>query len=118
MPATISRTGFDQQSFDAFLAARREPKWLTEQRREAWRTFCAMDWFSRSAEEWIRTDIRLFKLNQYSLPIDGSAGADLTQPLLTAEVELAGRTTALDSRPLATHLKAQWVEKGVIFGSL
>ena len=118
MPATISRTGFDQQSFDAFLAARREPKWLTEQRREAWRTFCAMDWPSRSAEEWIRTDIRLFKLNQYALPIDGSAGADLTQPLLTAEVELAGRTTALDSRPLATHLKAQWAEKGVIFGSL
>lgn len=112
------RRTFDSQSFDAFLAARREPKWLTEQRREAWAVFNAMDWPSRSAEEWIRTDIRLFKLNQFALPIEASSAADATQPLLTAEVELAGRTTALNSRPGATQLKPKWAEQGVVFGSL
>ena len=39
MPATLTQPGFDQSSFDAFLHARNEPTWLTDQRREAWQSF-------------------------------------------------------------------------------
>ncbi len=122
MPATLTKPGFDQQSFDAFLQSRQEPDWLVEQRRDAWRTFCEKDWPQRSDEEWIRTDIRLFKLNQFSLPVaDGTAGTTLSQDgpaLLTEGVDLAGNTTAINSQPVSSKLKPKWLDQGVIFGSL
>jgi Fe-S cluster assembly protein SufD len=126
MPATLSQSGFDQQSFDAFLHARNEPTWLVEQRREAWQSFLAKDWPQRNDEEWIRTDIRLFKLNQFSLPgTDGptqarsaSEGPGREHALLTEGVALAGSSTALDSRSTRYELKPKWAEKGVLFGSL
>jgi Fe-S cluster assembly protein SufD len=126
MPATLSQSAFDQQSFEEFLHARNEPAWSIQQRREAWQLFCERDWPQRSDEEWIRTDIRLFKLNQYSLPTSnsaGSAGASPSQGLaapavLTEGVSLAGDTTAINSRPAASRLNSKWAEKGVLFGSL
>lgn len=119
---TLTKQGFDQQSFDAFQSARREPEWLVRQRREAWQTFLEKDWPSRSDEEWIRTDIRLFKLGQFELPSPnrdprgGPAGA--SPSLLTEGVQLAGSTTAVDSRPAASQFKEKWAAKGVLFGSL
>src|SRR5437764_7039722 len=124
MPATLTKPGFDQQSFEAFLHARQEPDWLVEQRREAWQTFCEKDWPQRSDEEWIRTDIRLFKLNQFALPLPPGEGAERSeagegvQSLLTEGVELAGDTTAADSQPMISRLNSKWADKGVIFGSL
>jgi Fe-S cluster assembly protein SufD len=121
MTATLTKPGFDQQSFEAFLHARNEPAWLIEQRREAWQTFCEKDWPQRNEEEWIRTDIRLFKLNQFSLPSADTLtrrASEEVQPLLTAGIELAGSTAALNSQPTQSQLKAKWAEKGVVFGSL
>jgi len=126
MPATLTKSGFDQQSFEAFLQSRHEPDWLVEQRRDAWQTFCEKDWPQRSDEEWIRTDIRLFKLNQFALPVQsrdqwsrsGLAGGLPFQAVLTEGVDLAGDTTAIDSQPAVSKLKPKWSEKGVIFGSL
>jgi Fe-S cluster assembly protein SufD len=121
MAATLTKPGFDQQSFEAFLQLRHEPAWLTEQRREAWDTFLAKDWPQRNDEEWIRTDIRLFKLNQFALPIadtQARSASDGIAALLTAGLDLAGDTTAIDSRPAVSRLKPKWKEKGVLFGSL
>src|SRR2546423_10899763 len=104
MPATLTKPGFDQQSFEAFLHARQEPAWLVEQRREAWQIFCEKDWPQRNDEEWIRTDIRLFKLNQFALPDVslplplGEGRAEGVRPLLTAGVSLAGDTAAVNSQ--------------------
>src|SRR6188768_3099946 len=102
MPATLTQPGFDQVSFEAFLHARQEPGWLTDQRREAWQSYTNKDWPNRSDEEWIRTDIRLFKLNQFALPTDGTptrSASEGLHALLTENVSLAGSTTALDSLP-------------------
>lgn len=121
MPATLTPSAFDQQSFEEFLHARKEPAWSIQQRREAWQSFCEKEWPQRSEEEWIRTDIRLFKLNQYSLPTlagAGSAAASPSQAVLTDGVSLAGDTTALNSRPTGSRIAAKWAEKGVLFGSL
>ena len=73
MSTAVAPSGFSQQSFESFLNVRQEPQWLTDQRKEHWRAFSEMDWPARNAEEWIRTDIRLFKLNQFSPPLDGAA---------------------------------------------
>src|SRR4051794_19061544 len=130
MPATLTKPVFDQQSFEAFLHARNEPAWLIEQRREAWQSFCEKDWPQRNDEEWIRTDIRLFKLNQFALPIGNLPDDDAYQkqrenilPVLTENVKLAGHSISLDSRspdPFdpAFQLDDKYLEKGVLFGSL
>src|SRR5262245_41329902 len=103
MISAPTQAGFNQQSFEAFLSARNEPEWLVEQRREAWQTFCEKDWPARNDEEWMRTDIRLFKLNQFGLPLPlgEGRGEGVADSLLTGGVALAGRTAAMDSRP--TH---------------
>jgi Fe-S cluster assembly protein SufD len=121
MTATLTQVGFDQQSFEAFLHSRNEPAWLIDQRREAWRIYNAKTWPQRNEEEWTRTDIRLFKLNQFALPAQLPAGegrAEGVQPLLTQGVELAGSTASLNSQPTRSQLKAKWADKGVLFGSL
>jgi Fe-S cluster assembly protein SufD len=111
-------TGFTNAAFEAFLASRREPDWLVEQRRAHWAAFQEMAWPNRSEEEWIRTDIRLFQLDKFSLPIDAQPGEEATSPLLMEGVDLGGRTTALNSRAHASQLDPKWAAKGVIFGSL
>src|ERR1051326_8907352 len=121
MPTMLAKPGLDQPSFEAFLHARNEPAWLVEQRRDAWQTFCEKDWPQRSDEEWIRTDIRLFKLNQFALPTDDIPARSASEgiaSLLTAGVTLAGDTAAIDSRPSPSRLSSKWAEKGVLFGSL
>ena len=121
MVATIQTkplTGFNEQTFEAFLASRREPAWLIEQRRQHWDAFAAMSWPNRSAEEWIRTDTRLLNLDKYALPIDLATGVEASSPLLVEGVDLAGRTTALNSRSVASTLDPKWASRGVIFGSL
>jgi Fe-S cluster assembly protein SufD len=121
MPTTLAKPGFDQQSFEAFLHARREPDWLIELRRDAWQSFCEKDLPQRNDEEWIRTDIRLFKLNQFALPSDAIPARSASEgihALLTQGVDLAGSTAAFNSRPSRSQLKSKWDDKGVLFGSL
>ncbi len=117
---TLTEIGFSQEAFEGFLEARNEPLWLTERRRQAWSRFMEMDWPARNEEEWIRTDIRLFKLDKYGLPSgEPTATADETPPaLLATGVELGGYATSFDSRSVTSHLEDKWAEQGVVFGSL
>jgi len=116
-PTTIT-TGFTQDSFETFLANRQEPEWLTARRRSAWHLFNETPLPARNDEEWRRTDIRLFRMNQFSLPADGQPSGHVPEPLLTAGIELAGRTTAINSRPGLHELDSEFASRGVIFGSL
>ena len=68
MTAIAEQTGFTQEAFNAFLASRDEPSWLTDRRQRAWKRFQELDMPDRKHEEWMRTDIRLFKMNNYGLP--------------------------------------------------
>ena len=125
MANTLTETGFSQLAFEAFLDDRNEPSWLTARRRAAWSNFLEMSWPARNAEEWIRTDIRLFNVDKYDLPIgenviDGhTATIEDTPPgLLTAGVSLGGYAASLNGRSVASHVESKWTDKGVIFGSL
>ncbi len=117
MSAT-SIASFSTEAFESFLLARNEPEWLVTQRKNCWEAFQRMDWPARNEEEWIRTDIRLLKLSQFSLPQDAAKSAVVPASLLTEGVQLAGQVTAVDSRPQSASLDKQWQDKGVIFGSL
>ncbi|MFP6678157.1 MAG: hypothetical protein VB878_23925, partial [Pirellulaceae bacterium] len=63
---------FSETSFDEFLETRREPAWLLSLRRVAWQTYCDGDWPTRSDEEWMRTDLRSFRLERFAPPMAGN----------------------------------------------
>lgn len=118
MTQTAIQTGFTQAAFDAFLAARQEPAWLTELRRESWAAFQEMPLPGRNEEEWRRTDIRGLRLDKFGLPGEGGAGAPLPPGVLTEGVALGGLSTAQNSLPVESRLDRKWADRGVVFGSL
>jgi Fe-S cluster assembly protein SufD len=117
-------TKFDTDGFEQFLAGRTEPAWLSECRRAAWKQFESMSWPDRKQEEWMRSDLRGFKLDNYQLPCAQSINQDASLesagiPQWLAEgVTPAGTLTTLDGRVLSEQLDEKWSEKGVLFGDL
>lgn len=112
--------GFSAEAFGSFVGGRAEPEWLLQLRKEHWQAYEGMSWPSRSEEEWIRTDIRQFKLQDYKLAGQGSAANSATGfvPLLSDGVTLGGHASSVDSRSVSSSLSEKWKSKGVIFGSL
>ncbi|MBS0209277.1 MAG: Fe-S cluster assembly protein SufD [Planctomycetes bacterium] len=120
---TLTATGFTHEAFEAFLAARQEPAWLTELRRQAWARFVALNLPSRKEEEWMRTDIRLFRFDKFGLPagggaVEAAASEAIPAGLLNQGVDLAGRAATVNSQHQVAQLAKQYADRGVIFGSL
>ncbi|MCO6456532.1 MAG: Fe-S cluster assembly protein SufD [Pirellulaceae bacterium] len=111
-------TAFSAESFEAFVQGRNEPAWLRDQRWAAWQDFCTLDWPGRRDEEWMRTDIRLFKLEKYGLPVESQPWPEAPPALLGAGVDLAGFSLAINSHPATEQLGEEWAARGVLFGSL
>ncbi len=118
MSQATTAVGFTQEAFDAFLASRNEPAWVRDMRLAAWKKFQELPLPSRSEEEWMRTDIRLFRLDRFGMLPEPPTGAGMPDGLLTHGVELAGHTAALDSHPLSARLDESLARLGVIFDSL
>ncbi len=116
MPST--QISFDEAGFKTVLETRTEPSWLTELRQEAWKTFNELQWPNNRQEEWMRTDIRMFKLDKFALKSDSSS-VGLPELVLSDGVDLAGSVSSLDSQAgSAAELAAEYQEKGVIFGTI
>ena len=118
MSATLTTTGFTQEAYDAFLSDRTEPSWLTEIRQTAWSRFGELAMPSNRDEEWMRTDIRLFKLDKFAMAASEAVESSSVQPLLAEGVELGGRSVSVDSRSVESDLSEKWASRGVLFGSL
>ena len=118
MTSIAPSTGFGRDSFDAFLAARQEPAWLTELRRRGWQAFESLPLPSRDDDAWRRTDIRLLRLDRFALAADRPDATSVPAALLTAGVETAGRTVALNSHPISAELDPALAGRGVLFGNL
>jgi Fe-S cluster assembly protein SufD len=116
MSQTLTRTEFTNEGFEAFLHSRSEPDWLLERRRAAWQCFQQGHWPTQREEEWMRTDIRLFHLEKYSLAAECSHA--LPSAVLSAGVDLAGSCVSMDGVPRHHGLDPAWAGRGVIFGSL
>lgn len=118
MSVTLQATGFSQEVFDSFLATRDEPGWLTDRRVADWKQFQSLAMPSNRDEEWMRTDIRLFKFDRFTPFAEIEMPAHKPTGLLAEGVQLAGQTISLDSRNQEGELSEKWAKKGVIFGSL
>lgn len=118
MPETLARAGFTTDAFEAFLAARREPEWLVDLRRQSWKKFEELPVPSRNEEEWRRTDVRMLRLDRFAFPLDSAASEPSAEPLLSQGVELGGRTVAHGSAIVRQELNSADASRGVYFGSL
>lgn len=109
--------GFTQEAFDAFIASRNEPGWLTDMRHSAWKHFSDLPMPSRRDEEWMRTDIRLFRMDRFGEP-EKNPGENLPHAILGGEIEVAGMMTSKNSQSLDTQLDPALAAQGVLFGDL
>ncbi len=117
--ATGLAGNFSSEAFDAFTESRNDPPWLVDARKAAWSEFARMAWPTRRDEEWMRTDIRMFHLERYSMPVALPAGEHPLPPQLLADgVDLGGQSISMDSTPVKTQLQQSWADKGVVFCSL
>ncbi|MCH2597127.1 MAG: Fe-S cluster assembly protein SufD [Pirellulales bacterium] len=118
MSATLASPGFSQETFDSFQDARGEPGWLSDLRSAAWTRFNALGMPTGRDEEWMRTDIRLFKLDRYSLLMEEPAEASAPHALLAEGVQLGGQSISVNSQSKEGGLAEKWSKQGVLFGSL
>jgi Fe-S cluster assembly protein SufD len=104
--------------FQAFLQSRTEPAWLTEMRQSAWKRFESLPWPSNRDEEWMRTDIRMFKLDKFGLPIANSE-ATAPAPVLSQGVDLGGSASSVNGvAEGSADLDEELAAKGVVFGNI
>ncbi|MFP6694235.1 MAG: Fe-S cluster assembly protein SufD [Pirellulales bacterium] len=116
-PQSAIRSGFSQEAFDAFVASRDEPSWLRDMRAAAFKQFLALPLPSRNDEEWMRTDIRLFHLDRFSLPAPPD-NHDIPGGALSHKVELGGEICSRNSHVLRSTAAEKWAQQGVLFGPL
>lgn len=113
---TTSNLAFSDTSFDEFLQTRDgEPDWLLQLRQQAWQNYCNMPWPGRGDEQWMRTDLRMFRLGKFHVPVDPASQA-VAEGLLGAGVELGGQITSADSSTVDQSLTEDLAAKGVLFG--
>lgn len=109
---------FNDASFESFLESRQEPDWLLAARRAAWQKFRELSLPARNDEEWLRTDIRLFKLDQFQPPVDSQSASALPEGLLTEGVQLGGQVVSFNSVTQRQQLSEKWSARGVWFASM
>ena len=115
----MTQLGFNTEDFQAFQAARQEPEWVTAQRQDAWQQFSQQQWPTRREEEWMRTDIRLFKLDKFSIPaVANPEGLDAIVPLLSEGVTLGGAVHSHNGVCVSDTMSDELKQQGVVFGSL
>ena len=111
---------FDDAGLEAIVSAHPQPDWMIQARRDALAHANHVGWPERKHEEWIRTDIRTFKLEKFAptlASLDTSELIDRYHQLLDG-VETAGRVETINSRVTDVTLDEGLASRGVVFGSL
>lgn len=118
MTASVASTlGFDQASFEHFLAARDEPDWLQQRRRECFAAFQEKLRQELDPEEYRRLDLRTFRAEKYHWT-EGAAAQEALETLMRDRAEFAGAVTHMDGHCLSATLSENLKSQGVLFGSL
>jgi len=124
-PATPA--AFNREALEKLLSASAAPVSIHQRQRAAWDRFAALGMPQRSDENWMRTDLRLFKPQGFGLRPRPAADAAVPPGLLaesfaagTAEgpsERLAGRVLSLDGHILRDELDPDLARQGVLFGA-
>ena len=117
MSVMTEKIGFDSAGFEALTQQVKEPKWAALLRQEAFQVYEKMSWPDRRVEDWMRSDLRMFKLNKYAL-LNTNAVANDAPVRLIEDVELAGQICSVDGSIVKQWCDAELTNSGAIFTSL
>ena len=117
MPEVESALPFTVDGFQQLLDRRGDPDWVVEARREAWAAFEAMEWPSRTSEEWMRTDLRLFHLDRFQLDA-GEEPPETPPSVLNQGVDVGGQAVSWNGGTHSEWVSEDLAAKGVVFCSL
>ena len=141
-PATATppfpvQAGFDRAGLDAIIAQQAAAGWVADRRREAFAALESLGLPDRRSENWMRTDLRMFKPAAWGLAAKPAAEA-VPEGLLAAAITagepaadwssdevrrppvaaaLAGRFASLDGHVVRDELSPALAARGVRFGS-
>lgn len=107
---------FDEAAFEAFLAARAEPDWITDLRRASFARFQASFDHDLDPEEWRRVNLRLFQPEKFSLAAEANEAGFETG--LQRAAEFAGRVIHSDGHLATSDLTTDARSQGIVFGAL
>jgi Fe-S cluster assembly protein SufD len=137
--AAARGSSFDAAVLESLLAASGQPGWAHDMRRAALGRLETLALPDRRDENWMRTDLRLFKPRAWGPRPSPAAGAAVPAGLLAAAIlageeaagdvladvapgsraagELGGRFASLDGHVVRDELDPALAAKGVVFGS-
>ena len=115
LSSPLTGQGLTKAEFEQFLSTRSEPDWVTEMRRSAWEVFESKPVPSLRDEEWMRTDIRLFKWNADLLSVPDAGSATPGEGLLKKNVDLGGDLVQVNGNVAKHALNAGLASRGVVF---
>ncbi|MBA3314939.1 MAG: Fe-S cluster assembly protein SufD [Planctomycetota bacterium] len=117
LTATPLPVTFDEAAFEAFLATRDEPAWVTERRQQAFSTLQDKFEVELDPEEWRRVNLRLLRPQEFSIRSAAGDAAGFDTNLQHA-AEFGGRVIHSDGRTQAADLADELRSSGVVFGEL
>jgi Fe-S cluster assembly protein SufD len=110
---------FDQKAFDRLIEKRIDPTWLTAARKEAWEVFQSNPWPSPRQENWMRSDLRGFRIQKYTPNVEEQTSIPAGVPVrLLDGVDVAGTLRSVDGVVTHQQLHESYSSRGVIASSL
>jgi Fe-S cluster assembly protein SufD len=111
-------SAFSSESFEAWLATRKEPAFIAEMRRKAFALYEELLAAPLDPEEYKRIDLRTFRPDQYRLPAGAADSAAGFSTLLQDRADFGGAVVHVDGRCVKSSLSESLSKKGVLFGDL
>ncbi|MFN9602358.1 MAG: Fe-S cluster assembly protein SufD [Planctomycetota bacterium] len=110
---------FNDAAFQRLIEKRIDPSWLTAARRSAWDGFQQQEWPSPRQENWMRSDLRSFRLSKYSPNVDEQTEIAQGVPVRLLEgVDVAGTLRSVDGIVTHENLLGPYASRGVVASSL
>ncbi|MFM7166948.1 MAG: Fe-S cluster assembly protein SufD [Planctomycetaceae bacterium] len=115
--ADHSRAGYSAAMFEEFLAARVEPQWMTQARRQAFSVYQQLLQQELDPEEFRRLDLRTFNASRFRPAVTApDAGGIAT--LLSGRTEFGGAIAHVDGHVTSSRVSPEIAAQGVLFGGL
>ncbi len=108
---------FNETNLRALIAARGEPSWISDRRRQAFEIYEAKLTEALDPEEYKRLDLRAFRPEKFQWRDEPSADVRFST-LMAERTEFAGNVAHVDGHCTETRLSPEYAAKGVLFGDL
>lgn len=110
---------FGIDAWEAFVAGRQEPAWITDKRREAFEVYEELQQAPLDPEEYKRLDLRTFRPEQYrACTGSGTASSGGLTTLMQGRADFGGAVVQVDGRTVTAQLAPELSRRGVLYGDL